>query len=99
MIFGYSPVRCVLVLLIAAILGLAASARLFANTSAVSLSHRTLVVYDSTRPDSESVARYYAAARSIPDANLCAIATSSPVWLTYAEFTAGVLSPVRTCLN
>jgi uncharacterized protein (TIGR03790 family) len=97
MTLGYPCARYLLVT--TTVLSLAAPGRLSAATPRRPLSNRTLVVYDSTRPDSESVARYYAAARSIPDANLCAIATPSPVWLTYAQFASTVLSPVQVCLD
>ncbi len=61
------------------------------------LNQRVLIVYNTTVPDSLEVANYYAAARGIPLANLCAITSiDTRDVLAYASVAR---DPIRTCLN
>lgn len=67
---------------------------------------RVLVVYNAFSKDSRQVARHYAQARHIPEANLCSLrpvefnaATAAPVvYLAYEDFEREVLKPIRKCL-
>ena len=61
--------------------------------------NRVLVVYDSRTPDSGAVARYYANARHIPAANLCAIPLPEPgkrILVPAAGQDVPKASPMRT---
>lgn len=62
---------------------------------------RVLIVYAANSPDSVAVARYYAAARHIPAANLCAIKlqnTDARI-LPGEDYERNVKGPVAKCLN
>src|SRR5678815_677485 len=71
----------------------------FFAASAQSLNQRVLVVYNAGIADSRDVAEYYRAARSIPAANMCAIAPPSDTVVTQAEYEATVKAPMRACLD
>ena len=63
------------------------------------LNERVLVVYNSNVPESLDVATHYRTARSIPSANLCAIAPPSTTSLTQVQYNSSVRTPVRACLK
>ena len=63
------------------------------------LNERILVVYNSNVPESIGVATHYRNARSIPSANLCAIAPPSTSSLTHVQYDSTVRAPVRACLQ
>jgi uncharacterized protein (TIGR03790 family) len=66
-----------------------------------SLNRRVLVVYAGNSRDSEAVARYYARARHIPAANLCAIKLPNPdaVLLSAEDYERHVRTPVGNCIE
>lgn len=63
------------------------------------LNTRVLVVHNNAVPDSISVANYYAAQRSIPASNRCAISSSSQTNITLAQYRSIIEAPLRACLN
>ena len=94
---------CRLVLLIA--LGLAPA--ISKSAEAPPNHERVLVVYNAFSKDSREVARHYARARHIPEANLCALGpvefnagSGAPiVYIAYDEFQRVMARPIRRCLN
>ncbi len=68
---------------------------------------RVLVVYNVYSKDSRKVARHYAAARHIPDANLCPIraiefnaASAAPiVYVAFDDFESVMEKPIRKCVT
>ena len=66
-----------------------------------SLNSRVLVVYARNSRDSEAVARYYAHARHIPAAHLCAIKLPNPdaVLLSAEDYERNVKTPVGDCIE
>jgi len=66
-----------------------------------SLNNRVLIVYAGNSRDSEAVARYYAHARHIPAANLCAIKLSNPdaALLSAEDYERNVKTPVGDCIE
>ena len=68
---------------------------------------RVLVVYNSYSKDSRQVARHYASARHIPEANLCPLrpvefnaASDAPiVYVAYEDFSSVIAKPIRKCLT
>src|ERR1035441_8438642 len=66
-----------------------------------SLNSRILVVYARNSRDSEAVARYYAHARHIPAAHLCAIKLPNPdaVLLSAEDYERNVKTPVGDCIE
>jgi uncharacterized protein (TIGR03790 family) len=66
---------------------------------AQTLSDRVLVVYNSGGPESRDVARYYMSKRSIPEANLCKISTSSNDQIKQDEYDSAVKRPIQKCLS
>ncbi|MSP56989.1 MAG: TIGR03790 family protein [Myxococcales bacterium] len=60
-----------------------------------------LVLYNAADPDAAGVARYYADARSIPDAQLCGVAGVDPLALsiTFEDYAAIVQPRFRECLG
>ena len=65
------------------------------------LNRRVLVVYDSKTPDSQNIAHYYATARRIPNANLCAVPLPDPTAraLVKADYEKFIQNPVEKCLE
>jgi uncharacterized protein (TIGR03790 family) len=65
------------------------------------LNQRVLVVYARNSRDSEAVAKYYARARHIPAANLCAIklANTEAVLLPADTYEKEVKQPIANCLD
>lgn len=63
------------------------------------LSPRVLIVYNGNNSDSVSVAKYYAAQRAVPSANLCKISPPKTDTLTWTQYLSSVKTPVRNCLN
>ncbi len=59
-----------------------------------------LVLYNADEPEAGDVARYYADARSIPDAQLCGVAGIDPLVqsMTFADYAALVQPRFRECL-
>ncbi len=55
----------------------------------------TLVIFNRTVPDSESLARYYAAARQIPLRNLIPLDCPSDETITRAQYTETIAEPLR----
>ncbi|MGH9580050.1 MAG: TIGR03790 family protein [Terriglobales bacterium] len=78
-----------------------------ANSSdhAPPLEQRVLVVFNQKVKESRKVAEYYAAARKIPAANLCAISLSDfepydgTAAVPWEEFASRVKQPIRKCLD
>jgi uncharacterized protein (TIGR03790 family) len=66
---------------------------------ASTLNQRVLIVYNSSDVNSTAVANYYAAARGIPAANLCAIVPASTSYLSWTQYTSTVKTPVQNCLS
>lgn len=66
-----------------------------------SLGRRVLIVYAGNSADSVAVARYYAKARHVPSANLCAIQLRdvSAALLTEEDYERTVKEPVEDCLE
>ena len=69
------------------------------GSSQIPLKKRVLVVYNSTDSASAKVAKYYAAKRNIPAANLCRISPPSRDRLSWSQYVAWVKTPVQKCLN
>lgn len=65
------------------------------------LNRRVLVVYDNKTRDSQTIAKYYAKARDIPDRNLCTLSLSDPAakTLSIGEYEKNVRKPVEQCLE
>ena len=65
------------------------------------LNRRVLIVYAVNSPDSVAVARYYAAARHIPAANLCGIQLrkTDATLLVAEDYALTVKKPVEDCLE
>lgn len=87
------------VLLIGAWLSFAIPGAMYGESQPSSLASRTLIVYNAGNPDSISVANYYAAKRSIPTQNLCAISPPVTDTLTWSQYVSAVKLPVQNCLN
>ena len=69
------------------------------SSSQIPLNKRVLVVYNSTDSASARVAKYYAAKRNIPAANLCRISPPSSDRLSWSQYVGSVKTPVQKCLN
>jgi len=71
-----------------------------AGCGSANLNRRVLVVYAANSPDSVAIARYYAGARHIPAANLCAVTLWAPAAtsMTAFEYEQNVKNPVEDCL-
>jgi uncharacterized protein (TIGR03790 family) len=68
------------------------------HASAQDLSQRVLVVYAQGVAESENVARFYAAQRGIPVANLCPISPPSNWLLSEPDYRTYVKAPIQQCL-
>jgi len=58
----------------------------------------TLIVFNRAVPDSESLARYYAAARQIPSRNLIGLNCSTEEQITHQQFQETIAEPLRKIL-
>lgn len=97
---SFSKTLCAFaVTVVRALLLLASSSAAYADSQNSSLANRTLVVFNSQNADSISVANYYAAKRSIPSQNLCAISPPATDSLTWNQYVSSVKLPVQNCLN
>ena len=65
----------------------------------IPLNKRVLVVYNSSDSASAKVAKYYAAKRNIPAANLCRISPPSSDRVSWSQYVESIKTPVRKCLN
>ncbi len=65
----------------------------------IPLNNRVLVVYNSSDSASAKVAKYYAAKRNIPAANLCRISPPASDRLSWSQYVGSVKMPVQKCLN
>jgi uncharacterized protein (TIGR03790 family) len=90
----YHASRC----LVSLVVGVAGVSGQTSNAQ-IPLNKRVLIVYNSSEPDSAKVAKYYAAKRNIPAANLCPISPPSSDRLSWSQYVGSVKTPVQKCLN
>jgi uncharacterized protein (TIGR03790 family) len=69
------------------------------SNAQIPLNKRVLVVYNSNDSASAKVAKYYAAKRNIPAANLCRISPPSNDRLSWSQYVGSVKTPVQKCLK
>ena len=69
------------------------------SNAQIPLNKRVLVVYSSNDSASAKVAKYYAAKRNIPAANLCRISPPSNDRLSWSQYVGSVKTPVQKCLK
>jgi uncharacterized protein (TIGR03790 family) len=75
-----------------------ASARAESTPPGPRLSERVVLVANGADPDSEAIARHYAAVRGVPPANIITLSMPLTETVTWKEFVASIWGPLETAL-